>query len=146
MGPIITGLLIFTLLYLVADLFVIESSIGLFEADIQQNLYGNIDEFLDPMSHSFFLEFIHTQIFFMMMILLTLSAVYIRLSFGLTYSLLVVNILLVSALLTLISLGLSYYVGKEYILLYIVTFFLWHILAFYMTLFSLWSLNFAKSV
>ncbi len=146
MRPILNGLLIFTVMYLVADLLVMKSSLGLFEQEIYKTLYGDIDEFLDPMSKSVFLEFIHTQIFFMMMILFTLSTVYMRLAFKLSYSLFAVNTLLLSALMSLIMLGLSYYVEKEFISLYVITFFVWHIVAFYMALFSLWSLNFAKSV
>ena len=146
MRPILNGLLIFTVMYLVADLLVMKSSLGLFEQEIYKTLYGDIDEFLDPMSKSVFLEFIHTQIFFMMMILFTLSTVYMRLAFKLSYSLFTVNTLLLSALMSLITLGLSYYVEKEFISLYVITFFVWHIVAFYMALFSLWSLNFAKSI
>ena len=146
MRPILNGLLIFTVMYLFADLLVIKSSLGLFEQEIYKTLYGDIDEFIDPMSTSIFLEFIHTQIFFMMMILFTLSTVYMRLAFKLSYSLLAVNTLLLSSLTSLIMLGFSYYVEKEFISLYVITFFVWHITAFYMALFSLWSLNFAKSI
>lgn len=146
MNPILNGLLIFTIMYLFADLLVMKSSLGLFEQEIYKTLYGDIDEFLDPMSKTVFLEFIHTQIFFMMMILFTLSTVYMRLAYKLSYSLFAVNILLMSALMSLIMLGLSYYVKKEFISLYVITFFVWHIVAFYMAFFSLWSLNFAKSI
>lgn len=146
MRPILNGLLLFTLLYLIADTLVIQSSFGLSIEDVKKSLYGDMDEFLDPMSHSIFLELIHTQIFFMMMILLTLSAVYIRLSIKKKFSLFIVNTLMISALLTLITLALSYYISAEFIPLYLFSFFLWHGVAFYMSLFSLWSLNFAKSI
>lgn len=146
MRPILSGLLLFTLLYLVADVFVLKGSFGLFFAEIQNTLYGNMDEYIDPMSNSSFLEFIHTQIFFMMMILLTLSAVFIRLFSKALSSLIIVNILMISALSTLILLVLSYYVNQEFIVIYIITFFIWHVLAFVMSALSLWSLNFAKSL
>jgi hypothetical protein len=146
MRPILNGLLIFTIMYLIADLFVIKSSLGLFEQEIYKTLYGDKDEFLDPMSKSIFLEFIHTQIFFMMMIIFTLSTVYMRLAFKLSYSLFAVNTLLVSAFMSLILLGLSYYVEKDYISLYVITFFIWHIVAFYMAIFCIWSLSFAKCI
>lgn len=146
MRPILSGLLLFTLLYIFADVFVVKNTLGLFTEEIHKTLYGDIDEFLDPMSVSIFLEFIHSQIFFMMMILLTLSAIYIRLAFQKRFSILIVNILMISGLLMLIFLGLSYYVGAEFILFYLLAFFTWHIVALYMTLFCLWSLNIAKSI
>ncbi len=146
MGPILSGLLLFTLLYLVADVFVLKGSFGLFFAEIQNTLYGNMDEYIDPMSNSLFLEFIHSQIFFMMMILLTLSAVFIRLFSKTRFSLVLVNLLMFSALCSLVMLALSYYVSQEFIVAYIITFFIWHVLAFLMSVLSLWSLNFAKSL
>lgn len=146
MGPILSGLLLFTLLYLVADVFVLKGSFGLFFAQIQNTLYGNMDEYIDPMSNSLFLEFIHSQIFFMMMILLTLSAVFIRLFSKTRFSLVLVNLLMFSALCSLVMLALSYYVSQEFIVAYIITFFIWHVLAFVMSALSLWSLNFAKSL
>lgn len=146
MRPILSGLLLFTLLYLVADVFVLKGSFGLFFAQIQNTLYGNMDEYIDPMSNSLFLEFIHSQIFFMMMILLTLSAVFIRLFSKTRFSLVLVNLLMFSALCSLVMLALSYYVSQEFIVAYIITFFIWHVLAFVMSALSLWSLNFAKSL
>ena len=80
MKPILSGLLIFTLLYLIADIIVKNATVGIFITDITYSLFGNEEEFLDPMLQSTFLEFWHIEIFFIMMILLSLSAVFIRLS------------------------------------------------------------------
>jgi len=146
MKPILNGLLFFTLLYIVVDIFVKKSSFGLFVVDIKTTLYGNMDEFLDPMTESTFLEFIHTEIFFLMMILLTLSAVFTRLSKKNPFSITIINILMISGLATLLFLGLAYFINAEFIALYVISFFLWHIVALYMTLYSLWTLNFAKSI
>ena len=146
MKPILNGLLIFTLIYLLADIFVTYSSLGLFEEAIKTTLFGDEEEFLDPMSKSIFLEYIHAQIFFMMMLLLTLSAVYARVSNKKTHSILLINIVMISGLLTLISLGVSYFIKAQLIQLYIASFFTWHTTAFYMSSYSLWALNFEKSI
>jgi len=146
MRPILNALLSFTLMYLVLDIFVTQESIGLFSEKIKITLFGNEEEFVDPMSSIYFLEYIHTQIFFLMMIFLTLSAVYARVSTKKTYSIIVINTLMVSGLLALISLFLSFFSNELFINVYVGSFFIWHITAIYMTLYSLWSLNYAKSL
>lgn len=144
--PLLNGLLLFMLLYFFADVFVTNTTFGLLSQDIKVTLFGNADEFIDPMSKSVFLEYIHGQIFFMMMILLTLSTIYARLCSVKKYSILIINILMISALVTLLSLAISYFYTPSLLSLYVVTYFLWHITAFIMALHSLWNLNLAKSL
>ena len=146
MKPIINGLLLFTLIYLVSDFYVSNATIGLSFEAVKNTLYGNMDEFLDPISEAIFLEYIHAQIFFMMMILLTLSAIFARLTKQTSFSILIINVLMISALSTLLTLGLSYFSSEEFITPYTTLFGLWHIVALYMILHSLWGLNFAKSI
>ncbi len=146
MKPLLNGLLVFMLMYFVADFFVVEATIGLFIEDIKMTLFGNIDEYIDPIDKSVFLEYIHGEIFFMMMIILTLSAVYTRLCSIKNYSIIIINILMLSALLTLISLSISYFYVPSFLSVYVVSYFIWHITAFVMALHSLWNLNFATSI
>ena len=146
MGPILNGLLIFTLAYLILDVIVTSSTLGLFFSELTTTLFGDEEEFLDPLSEVLFLEHIHKQIFFMMMILLTLSAVFARVSNKKSYSLLLINTTMLSGLSTLITLILGYYFSTLFVHLYVVSFFLWHLGALVMTLYSLWSLNFEKSL
>lgn len=141
MKPILSGLLIFTLLYLIADIIVKNATIGIFITDITYSLFGNEEEFLDPMLQSTFLEFWHIEIFFIMMILLSLSAVFIRLSTMNIKNLVILNTTLLSAIVSLISIVLSYFVWDSFLAVYMISFFLWHILSFYMALISLWNLH-----
>ncbi|MDQ7046016.1 MAG: hypothetical protein Q9M32_08905 [Sulfurimonas sp.] len=146
MKPILSGLLIFTLLYLLADVFVKQYTLGLFYDEIFLNLFGNEEEFLDPMLKSSFLEFWHIEIFFIMMLLLTLSAVFIRLYSNTSFNLLVLNTMLLSALLCIISIALSFFASEVFIHIYIISFFIWHILALYMSIYSLWNLHYDPSL
>jgi len=141
MKPILSGLLIFTLLYLIADIIVKNATIGIFITDITYSLFGNEEEFLDPMLQSTFLEFWHIEIFFIMMILLSLSAVFIRLSTMDIKNLVILNTTLLSAIVSLISIVMSYFVSDSFLIVYVISFFLWHILSFYMALISLWNLH-----
>jgi hypothetical protein len=144
MKPLLNGLLIFIFLYIIFDIFVKSHTMGLTFTAVATTLFGNADEFLDPMNKSVFLEFVHMQIFFLMMILLTLSAVFIRLLHQKRNTLLIMNVLMLFGLLSPLSLMAAYFYTPEFISIYLFAFFAWHIVAFYMTLASLWELNIAK--
>lgn len=142
MRPIMSGLLIFILLYLLADFFVKYASIGLFSETLTHTLLGNADEFLDPITQASFLEHLHTETFFLMMILLTLSAVFMRLWHTTPFALILLNITMLSALLSLLALALSYYSSIGFINLYVVSYFTWHLGAIFMSISSLYRLYF----
>jgi len=147
MSSILNALLLFTFIYLISDLFVSSTTIGFSNLEIQTTLYGNEEEFLEPITLSSFLEYIHTKIFFMMMTLLTLSAVYLRLMKATSLAIYMVNIVMLSALVTIITLSIIFFLHYSSLLnLYILFFILWHIFALYMTLHSLWKLNYATSL
>jgi hypothetical protein len=141
--PVLGGLLFFILLYLVADLFVKQSSFGLTPDAIKGTLFGNEEEFLDPLSKAAFLEFWHMEIFFSMMLLFTLSAVYIRMSEGSKKALYVVNLLFISTLVSLFSLFIAYFFKQNFVTFYLLSFHLWHITALFCSLYSLKRLYFA---
>ncbi|UCM99311.1 hypothetical protein LCX93_07125 [Sulfurimonas sp. SWIR-19] len=144
--PMLNGLLIFMLLYFAAEVFVDYSNFGLSYEQVKFTLFGDEENFLEPISQASFLEYIHTKIFFMMMILLTLSAVFIRLSSRDSLKLFCLNSVMISALTMLITLPLAYYTSPFFTYIYLLTYYVWHLCAFYMVLHSLWSLNFAKSI
>ncbi|MDA7816648.1 hypothetical protein N9A28_00485 [Sulfurimonas sp.] len=143
MSIILRGLLMFILLYLIADIFVMSSNFGITSHTLNTTLFGDEDEYIDPIGSSAFLEFWHTQIFFIMMVLLTLNSIFIRLAKE--YKILITNIVMMSAILSLVCLPLSFYFSAVFVDLYIVSYFTWHITALYMVADSLWRLN-AKSV
>ena len=138
MRLILTGFLSFILLYLISDIMVKYFGFGITVDAIKVTLFGNEDEFIDPITKASFLEFWHTEIFFMMMILLTLSAIYIRLSNR--SRVFMTNMLMVSALTSLMTLAMAYFVTDTFIYIYVITFFIWHLSAVYMILYSFWKL------
>lgn len=143
MSLILKGFLIFILLYLISNILVMNSSFGISVDSINSTLFGNEDEYVDPITESAFLEFWHTEIFFIMMILFTLNAVFIRVAKR--SRIILTNVLMISAITSLISLALAYYVSDFFINIYVYTFFIWHIMAAYISLYSFWKLN-ASSV
>jgi hypothetical protein len=143
MSLILKGFLIFILLYLISDIFVMNSNFGISAKTINATLFGNEAEYVDPISEASFLEFWHTQIFSIMMILLTLSAVFIRVAKR--SEILVTNTIMISAIASLISLPLAFYISNFFVNIYVATYFIWHIVAVYMIFYSFWKLN-AKSI
>lgn len=140
MSPILSGLLIFTILYLISDILVKYYGFGIFPSDVYLTLFGNEEEFIDPITKSSFLEIWHMEIFFIMMILLSLSAVFIRLCKSNFINILILNIVLLSSIISIISLVLSFFISDSFILSYVFCFFIWHIGALYMAIYSLWNL------
>lgn len=143
MSLILKGFLFFILLYVVSDIFVMKSSFGISADAVSSTLFGSEEAYIDPINEASFLEFWHTQIFFIMMILLTLSAVFIRVAKRSRNIL--TNILMISALISLISLPLAFYTSKFFIDIYVISYFLWHLVAIYIIFYSFWKLN-ARSV
>ena len=146
MRPILTGLLIFTLFYLISDIFVKHLNFGIFPDAVSLNLFGDEEQYIDPLSTASFLEFWHIEIFLMMMILLTLSAVFIRLSKKNKSKVIILNVLMLSALFSLISLLLAFFISKTFVFLYSFLYIVWHVTAIYMILYSLWKLYYDKSI
>ncbi|MFT5661042.1 MAG: hypothetical protein ACI9TV_001688 [Sulfurimonas sp.] len=146
MHPILTGLLFFTFFYIISDILVKHLNFGVFPNEVMTTLFGNEDEFIDPLSASSFLEFWHVEIFFMMMILLTLSTVFIRLAKHTTFKAIVLNALMLSALFSLISLLLAFFISQAFVLVYSILFFAWHIIAMYMIFYSLWKLYYDPNI
>ncbi len=140
MKPILSGLLIFTILFLLADMLTKHYTFGILAPDIHFTLYGNEEEYLDPISKASFLEYWHIEIFFIMLVLLSLSAVFIRLCQNNIKNMIILNTVLIAALSSLIFLVLAYFVSDIFIYAYSISLILWHVLALYMAFFSLWNL------
>lgn len=143
MSLILKGFLLFILLYLISDVLVMKSSFGISVETIHATLFGNEEEYIDPINEASFLEFWHTQIFFIMMVLLTLNAIFIRVAKR--SRVILTNMLMISAVVSLVSLPLAFYMSDFFVNVYISTYFFWHAMAVYMILYSFWKLN-AKSV
>lgn len=127
MRPLLTFLLLFIMIYLLSDIFVKYFSFGLFPNQVRTTLFGDIKEFIDPIIEAEFLEFWHAEIFFAMMVLFTLSTIYIRLTQASKLAIFIVNLMMISALLCLVSLPLAYYAWAPLVNLYVLSFFLWHL-------------------
>lgn len=143
MSLVLRGFLVFILLYLISDIFVMKSNFGISPEALNTTLFGDEEAYIDPMNEASFLEFWHTQIFFIMMILLTLSSIFIRVAKR--SRAILTNTLMISAILSLVSLPFAFYFSSFFVNIYLIAYFLWHLAAFYMIIYSFWKLN-ARSV
>lgn len=131
MRPVLSFLLFFIIIYLISDIIVKYSSFGIFPDQISNTLYGNEEQFLDAISPSIFLEFWHVEIFFSMMILFTLSTIYLRVSQASKSAVLFVNIMMLAAISSLLSLVLAYYFSDSFVIFYALCYLLWHFVALF---------------
>jgi len=140
MRPLIGGLLLFTLLFLLFDVWHKIEQIGLLPTDVITFLYGNEEEFIEPITQSSLLEIIHMDTFFAMMILLTLSAVYARLSDSTSRKMIMINLSMIGAIFGIISLPLAYFLHPLFIYVWLLCFWGWHMIAYGMAIESFWKL------
>lgn len=144
MKPILGSLLSFILLYLIADFFVKHFSFGIFFETIKNTLYGNADEFLEPIDYAVFLEFWHTEIFFTMFIVFLLSTIFIRLFNTEKMFLWLLNSFMLSAIFSLLFLPLNYFYHVDFLIYgFLLSFWCWHLIAVLVSLLSLKRLYFA---
>lgn len=136
MRPILIGLLIFFILYFTGDIFLVQNQFGSSYEALYKTYYGFEEEFIDSLSLQAILEYTHQKVFFVMMSLLTLSAVYIRVNFKSAFMIVILNITLLSAFLTQLLFILSFY--YELLIFYYIVFYMWHIMALYMSIISLY--------
>lgn len=140
MRPLLTGLLLFMLLFLVSDLLSKNLEIGLTLDAATATLFGNEEEFIDPLSTKALLEILHADLFFMMMLLLTLSAVYGRVGPGTRFSHTLLHSVNLFALASVLLLPLIVYTALPLLTLWLVAVWGWHLLAFGISLQSLYRL------
>lgn len=137
MRPVISSVLIFGILFIASDIFVKYNGFGITPEVVKLTLLGDEEQFLDPMGKNVFLEFWHIEIFSTMMVCFIVSTIYIRLSKGSQRAILIVNMLLIGAIISLAVLPVLYFYSDALTNLYLLTFYLWHILAFLASLLSL---------
>lgn len=137
MKPILSSVLLFSILYIISDFFVKYNNFGITPDIIKLTVLGDEEQFLDPLGKNIFLEFWHIEIFSIMMVCFIVCTIYIRLSNGSKRALFVVNTLLISAILSLVLLPVLYFYSAAFIYPYLFTFYLWHILILAASLISL---------
>ncbi len=140
MRPVLSGLLVFLILFFISNLAQKYEQIGLHVKTAALVMYGDEENFIDPISITSLLEILHSDLFMMMMTLLSLSAIYIRLSPHIKLSKIVLHLLMISAIFSILFLLGAYYFHTIFLTLWIIFLWIWHLLALSMSIESLYRL------
>ncbi len=141
MRLLLIGLQIFTVLFLCFDILYKSEQVGLSYAAALTYLFGSEAEFIEAVPLSTLLELLHADTFFAMMILLSLGSIYARLCSSKTRALYMVNIVMLTALIAILSPLAALYVADLFIWFWLVTFWCWHVGAVMMSVEVLWRLR-----
>lgn len=137
MRPLLAGLLLFALLFLGADALLKSEQLGLAPSALAATLYGDEENYVDPMPATSLTEQVHASLFFMMFTLLTLGATYVRLAGGRGLRMLPMHLSMLAGLSDPALLLLAYYGDDAFVLPWLGAFWLWHAGALFMALASL---------
>jgi len=138
MGSVVIAMLMYVVLDVVMHSYVIGSDI----TSIKSTLFGNVETFEEPILIDSFLLQVHIDLFMTLFALLILSAIYIRLYTKTSFVKTMVHSLFLLGVFTPIFLLLAYFWLKIFVYLWLVSFLLWHIMAFIMSLMILKRLDF----
>lgn len=141
MNTLLTGLMIFILLFLGFDLLFKSEQIGLSYETMYTTLFGDEEAFIDPLPFTSLLETIHADTFFAMMSLLTLGAVYGRVARSKRARVLLINITMLCALFSITTPLVAYYYSPQFIWFWLISLAIWHLGAMSMSIISLWRLH-----
>ena len=125
------GAVVFSIgLYLILDIVLHYYVIGSDLASIKSTLFGNLDNFEEPILIDSLLLQVHIDLFMTIFALLILSSIYIRLYDKTSLMKWVLHSLFILGFLAPLFLLLSYFYLEIFVYLWIVSFLLWHIIGF----------------
>ncbi len=136
---LIAGLLLFFVLFLISDVALHHLQIGLNFKEACSLILGNEEEFIEPILLETLLLTVHIDLFFSMLLLLCLTAISIRVFKRANPTFWFLNALYISAMLAPLLLISSYFLGEIVVMTWIVVFIIWHVLALFLSLKTLYA-------
>jgi len=125
MGSVVFAIL----LYLGFDMVLHAYVIGLDMQSASVTLFGDVENFVEPVLIDSLLLQVHIDLFMTLFALLILSSIYIRLYSGKMMTKWVVHLLFSLGILAPVTLLLAYFVSASFTAMWLISFVLWHILA-----------------
>ena len=116
------------LLYLVFDTVLHAYVIGLDTHTISVTLFGDVENFVEPILIDSLLLQVHIDLFTTLFAVMILASIYIRLYSEKSMSKWIVHFLFVLGMLAPITLLLAYFVSESFTLIWLAVFLLWHLL------------------
>jgi hypothetical protein len=125
MGSVVFAIL----LYLGLDIVLHAYVIGLDMQSASVTLFGDVENFVEPVLIDSLLLQVHIDLFMTLFALLILSSIYIRLYADKVMTKWVVHLLFIMGLLAPVALILAYFVSASFTAMWLISFILWHALA-----------------
>ncbi len=143
-NPLLKNLVLFISViligFLITDILLHHFQIGLWLDRASESILGNEEAFIDPMPFDTMLERVHVDILTSMLTLLIISSVCISVAKNNRFKGVLIHTAFISAILSHCAFLSSLYLGNFTILIWIVLFLLWHILAILMSISIIWRL------
>ncbi len=117
------------LLYIGFDAVLHAYIIGLDMHSVSVTLFGDAENFVEPILIDSLLLQVHIDLFMTLFALLILSSIYIRLYSSKAMTKWIVHLLFILGILAPVTLMLAYFVSALFTVMWLISFILWHILA-----------------
>jgi len=121
-------------LYLILDIVLHHFLFGLGIATLTTTLYGNMDEFIEPILLDTLLLQVHIDLFISLFALMMVGSIYIRLYATHTLTKPLVHLLFILGLLSPLAILVAYFTNVIALYLWLGSFVLWHLLAMVLSL------------
>jgi len=125
MGSVVFAIL----LYLGLDLVLHAYVIGLDIHSISVTLFGDAENFVEPILIDSLLLQVHIDLFMTLFAILILASIYIRLYSSKVTTKWIVHLLFIMGMLAPVTLILAYFVSPLFTAMWLISFVLWHVLA-----------------
>lgn len=134
LNTLMIGVSIALFFYYIFDLFLHMFLIGGTLSTINNTLYGNMEEFIEPILLDTLLLQVHIDLFMSLMSLMILTTIYIRLFAEEQWTKTMIHLLFIVGLLAPLMLMAAYFSYKWIVYFWIITFLLGHLLALFFAL------------
>ena len=134
LGNLMVGVSVALFFYLGLDVVLHGYLLGTNLTEINTTLYGNVEEFVEPILIDSLLLQVHSDLFMSLFGIMIIASIYIRLFSGKKSTKSFVHLLFILGLLSPIMLLIAYFSSVVFVYLWVASFLLWHLLGMGMAL------------
>ncbi len=134
LGNLMAGVVVAIFFYLVLDIVLHAYVIGLDVSTVSTTLFGNTEEFIEPILIDTLLLQVHIDLFMSLFAIMIVTSIYIRLHSTKVLTKLLVHLLFILGLLAPLLLMVSYFTSVSFIYLWLACFMIGHLLGMSMSL------------
>ena len=134
LGNLMAGVVFALFFYLLLDIVLHAYVMGLDVTTLSTTLYGNLEEFIEPILIDTLLLQVHIDLFMSLFTIMIVASIYIRLFSTNVMTKRLVHLLFILGLLSPILLMVAYFTTVAFIYAWLVSFMLWHFLGMLLSL------------